>query len=173
MHRRVYFDLRYGSLHADLVASGIDCVCENFPDPYAAKRSVWLPFIESLGTDENTVIVGHSSGAQAALRYAENHPLKAVVLVAATFTDLGDQGERAFGYYPQGEENPYDFEAMRANVPIWHQFHSDNDPFIPLEEAERIRDGLGLTDTYHMLPRRSHFFSMFPELIDVITALKV
>jgi pimeloyl-ACP methyl ester carboxylesterase len=138
----------------------------------AAKRSVWIPFIESLGTGENTILVGHSSGAQAALRYAETHRLKGVVLVSATFSDLGDAGERASGYYPQGEENPYDFEAMRANVPVWHQFHSDDDPFIPLKEAERIRDSLGLTDTYHMIPRRSHFFSMFPELLDVVCSLK-
>ena len=111
----------YGELHRDLSARGIPSICENFPDPYEAKRSVWIPHIESLGTDEETVLVGHSSGAQAALRYAETHPLKAVVLVSATFSDLGDEGERASGYYPQGDENPYDFEAMKANVPIWHQ----------------------------------------------------
>ena len=91
----------YGMLYADLVKRGVACVCENFPDPYEAKRGVWLPHIESLGADGATILVGHSSGAQAALRYAEAHDLKAVVLVSATYTDLGDDGERASGYYPQ------------------------------------------------------------------------
>lgn len=163
----------YGHVHSELTKVGIASTCETFPDPFAAKREIWIPHIESLaGSDENIVLVGHSSGAQAALRYAETHPLKAVILVAATYTDLGDEGERQSGYYPQGEENPYDFDAMKANCPAWYQFHSDDDPFIPLSEAERIRDGLGLTDTYYMIPGRSHFFSPFPELMKVLVSLK-
>ena len=151
----------------------IPCTLEDFPDPYEAKRSVWLPFIESLGADENTVLVGHSSGAQAALRFAETHRLRGVVLVAATYSDLGDAGERASGYYPSedGASNLYDFEAMKSNCPVWHQFHSDNDPFIPLSEAEQIRDGLGLTSTYHILPDHAHFFNPFPELLAVLLSM--
>ena len=73
----------------------------------------------------------------------------------------------------QGDENPYDFAAMRAHCPVWHQFHSDNDPFIPLDEAERVRAGLGLPEGYYrMLPGRSHFFDYpFPELLELVTAL--
>lgn len=161
----------YGMLHNKLEAQGIISVCENFPDPNEAKRSIWLPHIESLGTDEGTILVGHSSGAQAALRYAETHKLKAVVLVAATYSDLGDAGERASGYYPRGNDNIYNFDAMKANCPVWHQFHSNDDPFIPLREAEKIREGLGLTGTYKMLPGHSHFFEFFPELLDTIVEL--
>ncbi|KNC80047.1 hypothetical protein SARC_07576 [Sphaeroforma arctica JP610] len=162
----------YGQFHDELTSRGITSVCQTFPDPYVARRSLWLPFIESLGTDTNTILVGHSSGAQAALRYAETHELKAIVLVSATYSDLGDAGERASGYYPQGETNLYDFEAMKRNVGIIHQFHSDTDPFIPLKEAEQIRDGLGIDDKgYHMLKGRSHFFDSFPELMDVIESI--
>lgn len=161
----------YGWLHDTLSKNGIASICENFPDPYAAKREIWLPHIESLGADEDTVLVGHSSGAQAALRFAETHKLKAVVLVSATYTDLGDAGERASGYYPQGEDNPYQFSAMRENCPVWHQFHSDDDPFIPVAEAERIRDGLGLSDTYYLLSGRSHFFEPFPELPELLLSM--
>ena len=124
----------------------------------------------------NIVLVGHSSGAQAALRYAEQYPVHGVVLVSATYTDLGDAHERASWYYPQpkaggGENNPYLFEEMRKNCENWRQFHSDDDPFIPLREAERIRDGLGLTDAYCMLPGRSHFFEYSPELLDAVLSL--
>ena len=42
------------------------------PDPYVARCSIWLPFIQNeLKADENTVIVGHSSGAIAAMRLLE------------------------------------------------------------------------------------------------------
>ena len=125
----------------------------------------------------NIILVGHSSGAQAALRYAELYSVRGVVLVSATYTDLGDAGERASGYYPQpgssegGESNPYLFDEMKKNCKQWHQFHSDDDPFIPLHEAERIRDGLGLKDTYYMLPGRSHYFDYSPELLDAVLSL--
>lgn len=127
----------------------------------------------------DVILVGHSSGAQAALRYAEEYPVHGIVLVSATYSDLGDAHERASGYYPQRqkksegvcETNPYLFEHMRKNCPRWHQFHSNDDPFIPLHEAERIRDGLRLMDTYHMIPGRSHFYDYSPELLDAVLTL--
>ncbi|GMH62238.1 hypothetical protein TL16_g09083 [Triparma laevis f. inornata] len=163
----------YGQLHDKLTANGITSICENFPDPYDAKRGIWIPHIETLGADEETILVGHSSGAQAALRYAEDHALKAVILVAATYSDLGDAGERASGYYPSADgKNLYNFESMKKHVKTWHQFHSDDDPFIPLHEAEQIRDGLKLGDeSYHMLPGRSHYFEYFPELLETIKSI--
>jgi pimeloyl-ACP methyl ester carboxylesterase len=126
------------------------------------------------GDPSHVVLVGHSSGSQAALRYAEKYAVDGIVLVSATYSDLGDAHECASGYYPQqrknskDETNPYLFGEMKKNCPLWHQFHSDDDPFIPLCEAERIRDGLGLSDTYHMLPGRSHFFDYSPELLDAV-----
>jgi hypothetical protein len=70
-----------------------------------------------------------------------------------------------------GETNPYLFDEMKKNCKHWHQFHSDDDPFIPLHEAEKIRDGLGLSDTYYMLPGRAHFFDYSPELLKVILSM--
>lgn len=125
----------------------------------------------------HVILVGHSSGSQAALRYAEIYPVHGIVLVSATYSDLGDAHERASGYYPQqrknvkGETNPYLFDEMTKNCRLWHQFHSNDDPFIPLREAERIRDGLGLSDTYHMLPGRSHYFDYSPEFLDAVLSL--
>lgn len=42
---------------------------------------------------------GHSSGAEAAMRFAETHHVKGLVLVSACVTDLGDENERLSGYY--------------------------------------------------------------------------
>ena len=139
------------------------------------RSSLAEKYASDNGVDpSHVVLVGHSSGSQAALRYAEKYSVDGIVLVSATYSDLGDSHERASGYYPQqrknvkGETNPYLFDEMNKNCPLWHQFHSDDDPFIPLREAERIRDGLGLSDTYHMLPGRSHFFDYSPELLDAV-----
>jgi predicted alpha/beta hydrolase family esterase len=172
----------YGQLYNHLSEKGILCVCENFPDPLKARRDNWIPFIETLvqensEKDDKIILVGHSSGAQAALRYAEDHPLHAAVLVSATYSDLGDQLERQSGYYPRQKDpdmpevNPYEFAKMRQNCQLWYQFHSDDDPFIPVHEAEALRKGLGLTDTYHLLSGRSHFFEFQPELLHLVLSL--
>jgi len=163
----------YGWLHRELNNAGISCIAENMPDPHKARRNIWIPFIQdTLKADEDTILVGHSSGAQAAMRYAEDHKVRGVILVAATYTDLGDAGERASGYYPlDGEtQNLYRFSAMRENSKLWYQFHSDDDCFIPVCEAERIRDSLGLTeDQFKMYSGRSHFFDApFDELLEKV-----
>jgi pimeloyl-ACP methyl ester carboxylesterase len=42
------------------------------PDPVGARESIWLPFMAGeLGVGQDTVVVGHSSGAAAAMRFAE------------------------------------------------------------------------------------------------------
>jgi predicted alpha/beta hydrolase family esterase len=175
----------YGELYNRLTEKDVPCICDNFPDPLNARRDRWVPFMRSLAEKaqpddpHNVILVGHSSGAQAVLRYTEIYSVRANVLVSSTYSDLGDAGERASGYYPQkktgtdGQEetNPYEFESMKKNCQNWHQFHSDDDPFIPLHEAEQIRDGLGLSDTYHMLPGRSHYFEYQPELLEVVLSL--
>jgi predicted alpha/beta hydrolase family esterase len=166
----------YGWLKSSLEDAGVTCIAENMPDPYQARRKIWIPFIrDTLRADDQTILVGHSSGAQAAMRYAEEYKVAAVVLVAATYTDLGDAGERQSGYYPLNNEteNLYDFAAMRANCPTWRQFHSDDDCFIPLAEALRVRDGLQLTpDEFALLPGRSHFFyAPFNELLAAVVSV--
>ena len=63
---------------------------EDMPDPYEAKQTIWLPFMRDvLKADERSIIVGHSSGAEAAMRYAEENKVRGIVLVAACHTDLG------------------------------------------------------------------------------------
>ena len=60
------------------------------PDPNDAKESIWIPFIiETLNCDASTIIFGHSSGAEAAMRLLENHKVKGCILVSACHTDLG------------------------------------------------------------------------------------
>lgn len=135
-----------------------DIICEvrmeNMPDPYEAKESVWIPFIvDTLKVDENTIVIGHSSGAEAAMRLAENHKLLGLILVAACHTDLGEASERISGYYSR----PWLWESIRSNCKWIIQYHSEDDPFIPRSEADYVAENL--KSEYTCFTNKSHFFS--------------
>jgi len=146
---------------------GVKVVSQNFPDPILARKKYWLPFLEKLGADENTILIGHSSGAVAAMRYAENHPILGSVLVSGEYTDLGMESEKVSGYYDQ----PWNWEAIKKNQKWIIQFHSTDDPFIPIEEARFIHQKLN--SEYFEYTDQEHFGYPtpkleFPEIIEKV-----
>jgi predicted alpha/beta hydrolase family esterase len=153
----------YPTLASSLRAAGFPVELREMPDPGTARESIWLPFItDVLHADENTLLVGHSSGAVAGLRLAENVRLGALVVVSVTPTDLGDANERASGYY----NRDWQWARIRANVPTVAMFASLDDPFIPIALQRTARQGLqdaaapeGHTFAYHELEAKSHFFA--------------
>jgi len=153
----------YPWLAAQLRARGHAVQLRDMPDPDVARESVWLPFIRAeLGAGADTLVVGHSSGACAAVRLAETDALFGVVAVSLTPSDLGDANEAASGYYAR----PWEWAKVRANARHVVQFASTDDPFIPLELMRQARDGLAAggsaagagTFEYFELSGKSHFF---------------
>lgn len=151
-------------LKSELEKLGIAFTNVDFPDPVLASMNVWLPFIKELGADENTILIGHSSGAEAAMRYAENNKLFGTVLVGACYTDLGLQNEKEAGYY----DKPWQWDKIKNNQKWIIQFHSTDDPFIPIEEARFVHDQLNTE--YYEFKDRKHFGNgtEFPELMEAI-----
>lgn len=155
-------------LKAEFENLGLEVISRNFPDPVEAKASIWLPFLkDELGSDENSILIGHSSGAVAAMRFAENNKILGSVLVAPCYTDLGEESERVSGYY----DHPWEWEKIKQNQNWIIQFASTDDPFIPIEEARHINKML---DTeYYEFNDQSHFGypepkTEFPEIVELI-----
>jgi predicted alpha/beta hydrolase family esterase len=157
------YDVWLPQVAADLRALGLTVSNESFPDAVKARAEYWLPFIEQLGADADTVLIGHSSGAVAAMRYAQTHPILGSVLVAACHTDLGEASERVSGYY----DAPWDWDAIKRHQQWVIQFASPDDPYIPIAEARHIAKHLGTK--YYELPHRGHFQDQtFLELIKAL-----
>ncbi|XP_050950688.1 putative hydrolase RBBP9 isoform X2 [Labeo rohita] len=146
----------------------LSCALKKMPDPVTARESIWLPFMkEDLECDEETLIIGHSSGAAAAMRYAEKHKVFAIILVGAYTSDLGNENERESGYFNRA----WEWEKIRTNVKHIIQFGSTDDPFLPWEEQQEVADGLKAD--LQKYSDRGHFQdTAFPELIDAIKKLK-
>jgi uncharacterized protein len=152
-------------LKAELEKAGFETFFETMPDSVIARGKYWLPFLQDhIKAGENDVLVGWSSGAIAAMRYAESHKLRGSVLVGPSSSDLGDDLEKQSGYF----DEPWQWGKIKANQQRMALFCSDNDPFIPQEQFEIISKELG--PEVFKLPGKGHFIEQdtFPELLDYI-----
>jgi len=143
-----------------------EVLLENMPDPYTARESIWLPFMkDKLKCDASTIIIGHSSGAEAAMRFAETNRVAGLVLVSACVTDLGSANERASGYYSR----PWLWAQIKYNAGFIVQFGSSDDPFIPWDEHQAVHEGTG--SELFAFKREGHFMTeKFPRLKEVLLA---
>jgi uncharacterized protein len=156
-------------LKSELKKLGIVCKTPDLPDRELARSKYWLPYFEKelkLGTDD--IVVGHSSGALAILKYTEKHPIGASVLLGAYYTDLGYEDERTSGYF----DTPWQWEKIKTNQEWSAIFASTDDPFIPISEPRFIRDQLA--SEYFEFNDEGHFGLAdkpkleFPELLDFL-----
>jgi predicted alpha/beta hydrolase family esterase len=145
----------YGWMQDTLQKSGVfsEVVLRDMPDPYEAKEEIWMPFIkDELKVDEHTIVIGHSSGAVAAMRLLEHTRVLGCVLVSTCHTDLGCESERISNYYSR----PWQWEKIKANASWILQYHSVDDHLIPIEEADFVASNID--STYTRFQNRSHFF---------------
>lgn len=164
-------------LKRELELRGYSVEVPAMPDAETPSYEKWVPFIESLvGTpDEDTLVVGHSMGGQAALRVLERLPeggrIGTVVLVAPVV-------DRIEGMSPEDEvvarpwlDRPFDVEKIKRSVGALVGIFSDNDRWIPLASETVVRDQMGAKTV--VLPGRGHFSGddgcrEVPELLNLI-----
>jgi len=153
---------------AELEKIGLSVIARQFPDAYFARAEYWLSFLkEELKADKDTILIGHSSGALAAMRFAETNQLLGSVLVAAMHTDLSIETEALSGYY----DKPWQWQAIKDNQQWIIQFASKDDPWIPIKEPRFVQEQLNAE--YYEFIDQGHFGGdyykpTFPELVDAV-----
>lgn len=125
--------------------------------------------------DSETVLIGHSSGAVEILSLLDNLPddttVKAAILVSAFKDDL--KWDSLVGLF----QEPFDFENIKSHCERFIFIHSDDDPYVPLEQAEflsKALDGeLGVMEGQgHFNIEASPDYKQFPELLDIIESIR-
>lgn len=153
------------SVARQLQAAGFETSFQLFPDSIEARAEYWLPFLEQhVRAGVNDLLLGWSCGAVAALRYAQEHAVRGLVLVAPYFTDLGLSEVRRSGFVVPA----WDWERLRANAPTISMFHSDEDPWIPQAEFRALAEHLHVE--VRIVRGAGHFAELtsFPELVEHI-----
>ena len=146
---------------------GHEVISPIFPDGVLARSDYWLPFLSGLNPDKNTILIGHSSGAVAIMRYTENNKILGSILVAPCYTDLNLESEKISGYY----NKLWNWENIKNNQKWIIQFSSINDPFIPIAEAQFINQQL---ETKYFELNEGHFIKeSFPELVEALKSILI
>ncbi len=149
----------------ELEKLGFETFFETFPDSIIARAEYWLPFLKDhVRAGENDILVGWSSGAVAAMRFAENNRIKGSVLISPCYTDLGDALEKQSGYF----DKPWNWESIKSNQQKIVLFYGDDDPYIPQDQFEFISSKLN--PEVMKISGGKHFIELseFPQLIDCI-----
>lgn len=121
--------------------------------------------------DNETILIGHSSGAVEILNLLQHLPdgvhIEAAYLVSAFKDDLG--WESLTGLF----EEPFDFEKIKTKANKFVFLHSDNDPYVPIEHARYLSEQVGgelviKTGQGHFNTEIDKKYSSFPLLFDII-----
>ncbi len=148
-------------LKRELEARGFRVVVLDMPDTDHPTISAWVARIsKEVGIpDEETFLIGHSIGAQAVIRYLEKiaSRIGGAVLVAGwvTLTPAAYAGEGDEEIARPWLETPIDWAKARSHAGRFTAIFSDNDPFVPLSDAEVFRKNLGAKIIIE--PGKGHF----------------
>lgn len=158
----------YQSVGTNLKSHGFNVILREFPDRELARQEYWIPFLhDDLNANEHTILIGHSSGAVAAMRYAEKYPILGSVIVSAYHTDLGMETEKFSGYFSE----IWNWDKIRANQKFISVIASQDDPWIPITEPRYIQSKLECE--YHEFTNQGHFGrdcnkNQFPEITQIV-----
>ncbi|HYF05373.1 MAG TPA: alpha/beta fold hydrolase [Patescibacteria group bacterium] len=147
-------------LKGELEAKGCKVFVPQFPSPpfVPAKITEWFEVLKEyeMFVDENTIFVGHSLGGLFLLRVLErlNQPCKAAVFVG---TPIGIQPLVNYDRDNAFSEFTFNWAAIRPKSKYFAVFHSDNDPYVGLENGEQLAKHLGTG--LHFIPNAGHFNS--------------
>ena len=155
-------------LTKELKAAGHKVIAPKFPHPEEPKLTEWLNEFSTYRRkiDESTVLVGHSLGGAFAMRYLERAktPVQATFLVASVFGVMGNDIDAHITTF---NVKPYDYPEIILNGGNIHIVHSDNDPYIPLVQAEDA--SLKMITAMDVIPAKNHLtMSIFPQLREII-----
>jgi len=113
---------------------GLEVFVPDLPGAYFPKKEEWLKVISSYKPDEEWVLVGHSLGGVAILRFLEDSPHKInhAVIVASPINEM------KFGALENFFTEPFDWKSIKSNAQKIDLIYERDDGVTPLEHGMKI-----------------------------------
>lgn len=137
-------------LRLKLEEGGYSVSAPAMPNPETPKIESWVNKLgEAVGViTEDIILIGHSVGCQAVMRYLETLPENSKIsglLLLAPWMKLDEEtikeeGPEVVEIARPWMETPIDFEKIKNTADKITAIFSDNDPFVPLDQEEFFRN---------------------------------
>jgi predicted alpha/beta hydrolase family esterase len=123
--------------------------------------------------NSETIIVGHSSGGVAALKLLQHLPDEIVVntcITVGAFVKTHGWDDIKGLFVP-----PFDYEKIKSHAKHFVVYHSDNDKYVPLSDAQYLEKALDaelivINGQGHFNLEEGEKYKKFPELLEKIVA---
>lgn len=160
-------------LKAELEAKGMQVWLPALPHAEQPSLNEWVEYVHAncpFELNQDTLIVGHSSGAILSLILAQQNqqPIGAIVAVSV-FHDNSLQWEPNNKLF----DVDFDWSKVRQNTSQLLFVHSDDDPYVPLDQAKYVADNCQAELV--VLPGQGHFnleksadYKQFPKLLEIL-----
>jgi len=164
-------------LMAELEKQDIYACALPMPTPDDPHTEAWITEISrqvELGTQDEIYLVGHSLGVPAILRYVEalpeSHPVRGIILVSGPIQPLGKEGVDSF------LDTPFNFSLITSRIQNIVVIHGDNDPNVPLEQAQLLADSIKAR--LLIIPNGGHLngssgWTELPQCLEALTGMLV
>jgi len=160
-------------LKTELESKGLTVWLPQLPHPEQPSLHAEADFVHAncpFPIDEETLIVGHSSGAILALILAQENTAKVGCIVAVSvFHDNSLKWDANNSLF----DVPFNWEAIQNNTEKLLFVHSDTDPYVPLEQAKYVADNCKAE--LLVIPKQGHFnleqsegYKAFPKLVEIM-----
>jgi len=149
---------------------GNDFIAPVLPNASDPVLSEWMHELDQIDIDQDTILVGHSRGGVALLRWLEkqaaNFKVKKVILIATNSGNIGDMAittETNHGFYT---EEGYDLEKIKSHCTNFVVLHSTDDQWVPFSHGEKIAKGLNAK--FLEFNDYGHFGKTVPEIPELL-----
>lgn len=138
-------------LKKELEGRGFTVFALAMPEPEKPAIDAWVSHLrEQIGApDEQTVLFGHSIGAQTVLRYLESLP-EGVKIGGAVFlagwthlTDEAYEDEQDLEIAKPWLETPLEWDRIKSRAAKFVAIFSDDDAVVPFSDSEIFKEQLG------------------------------
>ncbi len=160
-------------LKAELEKEDLEVWLPELPNAAQPSLKEWANFVHQnapFPLNQDTLVIGHSSGAILALILAQQSktPIGAITAVSV-FHDNSLKWEPNDKLF----DVPFDWQKIHQNTLKLLFIHSDNDPYVPLDQAEYVAQNCGAPII--TIPGQGHFnleqspsYKEFPKLMELL-----
>lgn len=160
-------------LKKELEAEGFTVWLPQLPHAEQPSLREWTAFVQRhcpFAINPRTLIVGHSSGAILSLILAQQNPAPVGGVVAVSVFH-----DNSLNWEPNSRlfDVAFDWEVIKAKAKKLLFIHSDNDPYVPLEQAQFVANNCRAEMI--VIPSQGHFnleqsdgYTQFPALREIL-----